>query len=523
MGFFDKLLGRKKPSEEVKVSGLDDSIGEIDRCPYCKEKLDLIPLRKKKCPHCGETMYSRTRPADRKKILITEQQKDEVEVQWSKYHEIQEETKLIGNPEFADAKKELTKQFGKEPSLNDVKWRVYNQNIIKYASERQWGLYRNNKLDMANLLQKEGRYKTALSMLFEVIYLDVNGCNNVGMIYSSKSEMDELGIKEFDLKLAFMAPGVIRPIQDLIEQLNLSEKEARNLFISVNKEIKPSKNMPISEDKAWEKIIKEININKANAKKVEELDASNIESVVKEIKDLIKTKNKDTLNSIVYKFRNEHKTKEMINSNASGIRKVIKTLLDHKEEANELGVSILLFYIKKDSELFSDIVEEYIKDNMKKFERCPEEHTIGELGKINPTWVKNLIPEMIKQLQKNAEWNTRRFIAFNLGNIGSKHPELVKKAIPIMIDYIKNPTEITRPKPLKIEENGVKLSIEISVNIFKKYQTQWLKDSYIDSLGMIAKGDHELISKYKSLFSKIAKNDKSEYSRKKAQTVLDLL
>jgi hypothetical protein len=523
MGFFDKILGKKKPSEKVTIEGLNDSIGEIDCCPYCKEKLDPIPKRKKKCPHCGEFMYSRTRPADNQKILVTEKQKEEVEVQWSKVYEAQEEEQLMENPDFAKAKADLTKQFGKEPSFNDTKWRVYNENILKYASKRQWGLYRNNKLDMAYLLQKENKSKQALSTMFEVIYLDINGCSNMGIIYSKFDMEEDSDIKEFDPKQAFMAPGVIGPIQDLITELELSEKEAKELFLSINKKMKPSKKMPIPEDKAWEKLLKEININKANAQKVENLDTSNVDDVIKEIKSLMKSKNRDTLNSIVYKFRNEYKTKKMIIPNAAGIKKVIKTLLDQEEESNGLGVSILLFYIKKDNELFSDIAEEYLKANKKKFEKCPEEHTIGQLGQINPDWVKDLIPGMIKQLQRNSEWNTRRFIAFNLGAIGSKHSDLVKDAIPIMIEYIENPSKVTDRKPLEFEESGVKLSINMSPeSMLGVDQTQWLKDAYIDALGMIGKGNPDLIIKYKSLFSKIAKKDKSEYSRKKAQTVLDL-
>lgn len=524
MGFFDKILGKKKPSEDVQVEGVDDSIGEIDCCPYCKEKLNPIPKRKKKCPHCEEFMYSRTRPADNQKILVTEKQKEEVEAQWSKVYEAQEEESLMENPEFASAKKELTKQFGKEPNLNDVKWRVYNQNILKYASKKQWGLYRNNKLDMAYLLQKEEKNKQALSTMFEVIYLDINGCSNMGIIYSKFDMEEDPDIKEFDPKQAFMAPGVIGPTQDLIIELNMSETEAKDLFISTNKKMKPSKDMPIPEDKAWDKLLKEININKANTKRVENLNTENVDVVIKEINELIKSKNRDTLNSVVYKFRNENKTKKTIIPNADGIKKIIKLLLDHEEEVNHLGVSILLFYVKKDNELFSDVAEEYLTQNKKKFEKCPEEHTIGELGKINLEWVKDLIPIMIKQLKKNSEWNTRRFIAFNLGNIGSKHPELVKDAIPIMIEYIEKPSEVTKRKPLEIEESGVKLSINMSPeSMLGVDQTQWLKDAYIDSVGMIAQGDKNLIIKYKLLFSKIAKKDKSEYSRKKAQTVLDLL
>ena len=196
MEFLKKLFNsqeEKLPEEKVvkkilpeKIGTLDNSIGEIDSCPYCKKKLNPIPTRKKTCPFCEETMYSRTRPADRKKVLVTEKQKDEIEAQWTKFYEIQEENNLMQDSEFVSAEKELTKQFGGKPSLNDIKWRVYNKNIIEYASKREWGLYRNNKLNMAFLLQKGGKLRQALSTMFEVIYLDINGANNIGNMYSAK-------------------------------------------------------------------------------------------------------------------------------------------------------------------------------------------------------------------------------------------------------------------------------------------------------------------------------------------------
>lgn len=500
-------------------------IGEIDKCPYCKKKLDKIPTRKSKCPHCEEYIYSRTRPSDRKKVLVTEKQKEEIEEQWTKYYEFQEESNLMENPEFVSAKKELSKQFGKEPSINDTKWRVFNQKIIEYASKKQWGLYRNNKLNMAFLLQKENKLKQSLSTLFEVVYLDINGCNNVGIIDGeapSQKEMEEYGIKEFDPKMAFMASGVIGPIQDLISELQLSDKQAKELFISTNKRMKPVKTMPISEEKAWDKLQKEITIRKANVKKVEEFDAEDIDAVIKEIKEA--AKNKDTLSSIVYKFRNKYSTKKMIIPNANKIKRVTGKLLRSSKETKNLGVSLLLFFIKKDKNLFEPLVQDYIKQNKKYFERCPEEHTIGELGKIEPQWIQDLIPVMIKALTQNSEWNRRRFVAFNLGSIGSKYPELVKEAIPIMIDYIKNPKEVTKRKPTRVEAKGVVIEMNLSAEgMLGVDQTQWLKDAYIDSLGMIAEGDKNLIEPYKSLFEKIAKKDKSEYSRKKAQKVLELL
>jgi len=524
MDFLDKIFSSKKENKSSKkiIENLKE-IGELDKCPYCKKILDKIPTRKSKCPFCSNYICSRTRPLDRKKVLVTENQKDEIENQWTQYYEAKEEAELMENPEFVSAKRNLTKQFGKEPNMNDIKWRVFNQKIIEYASKKQWGLYRNNKFEMAFLLQKEKKSEQALNTLFEVYYLDINGCNNLpgGL---SKEEMDEYSIKEFDPKSAFMAPGVIGPIQDLISELELSEKQAKEMFCSINKKMKPVKDMPISEEKAWGELLKEINIEKENERKIDQFDAEDIDAVLAEIRYMVKKKNNDTLSSIIYKFRDEYKTKKKILPNSEKIKKVIEELLYSSESTKSLGVSLLLFFTKKDKMLFESLVKDYIKHIKKYLEKSPNDNIIGELGKIDPSWIDFLIPSMIKALEHDPEWNTRRFVTFNLGSIGSKYPELVKEAIPIMIDYIKKPIEISKRKLLKVETKDVTITMDLSAeSMLGVDQTQWLKDAYIDSLGMIAKGDKKLIEPYKSLFEKISKKDKSEYSRKKAQRVLELL
>ena len=509
----------KKDRQEANNSG----IGETDKCPCCKEKLNKIPKRKSKCPHCNEYIYSRTRPSDRKKVLVTEKEKEEIELEWSRYHETREYSDLMENDDFSSAKEDLTKQFGKEPSLNNVKWRVYNERMKKYASQRQWGLYRVNKFYIAELLQRENRLKQALSVMFEVLYLDANGGSNTLLVDGhplSKKELDEGGIKEFDPKLAFLAPRVIESVQDLISELNFSIDQAKRLFILTNKKTKPSKDMPISEEKAWKKIQKEISIRESNIRKIQEFDPKNTESIINEIKSL----NKQALSSIVYKFRDYYKNKSTIIQDKDKIEKVIQQLLTTNEETKRLGVSLLLFYLKKDKKLFMPFAKKYVQDSKKYFEKLPEEHTIGELGKIDSDLVKDYVPIMIKELKRNPQWNTRRFIAYNLGSIGSKNSELVKEAIPIMIEYIKNPIEITKQKPKKFQVKGISIEMDISAeSILGVDQTQWLKNAYIDSLGMIAECDKELIQPYKTLFEKISKKDENEYSRKKARAVLENL
>lgn len=111
MGFLDWLLGEKHShnadttsnpksliSAEMIVgeSTRQDEAGKTENngkytkignaepvCPYCSYRFDKMPQRKKRCPKCANFVYSRTRPLDNKKVLIKEDQIDELESQWT--------------------------------------------------------------------------------------------------------------------------------------------------------------------------------------------------------------------------------------------------------------------------------------------------------------------------------------------------------------------------------------------------------------------------------------------------------
>jgi hypothetical protein len=75
MGILDKLFGKPKPKYE--------KLGNTEPvCPYCAKPLDKMPRRKTKCPFCANYMYVRTRPSDKKRVVVTEQDAVKIEKQW---------------------------------------------------------------------------------------------------------------------------------------------------------------------------------------------------------------------------------------------------------------------------------------------------------------------------------------------------------------------------------------------------------------------------------------------------------
>ena len=70
----------RTPRPELSEIGRLDSV-----CPYCDETLERRPERKTECPHCHKPIFVRSRPFDRQRVLLTEQQTLQIEAEWSRF------------------------------------------------------------------------------------------------------------------------------------------------------------------------------------------------------------------------------------------------------------------------------------------------------------------------------------------------------------------------------------------------------------------------------------------------------
>jgi DNA-directed RNA polymerase subunit RPC12/RpoP len=230
-------------------------VGNVEAiCPHCNKPLDKKPGRKKKCPHCGEFIFVRTRPSDEQRVLVTEAQVEEIKEQWSIVNGTHAEY-LDQKKRFSDEKAKLAKRFGREPSENDIKWSLLNKDLIGHANNANWGLYRNAKFEMAEILRKESRTSPALELYLEVLYLDVNGPNNTGGI------RDPDLLKEFppfNKKDAFLAPGVVSIAAAIIQELELDDEGVNPIFYKIAERNFTSLRLPITPDAGWGKIKKEL-------------------------------------------------------------------------------------------------------------------------------------------------------------------------------------------------------------------------------------------------------------------------
>lgn len=227
-------------------------------CPNCQKKLSKIPGAKTKCPHCGDFMYVRTR-TDNVRVVVTKSEADKIDEAWRIENGTQE-VYLAEQKRFNDRKELLQKKFGgKEPSENDVRWGLLNEDLLKNAKSEQWGLYRNVKFQMAEILNKENKLKDALRMYLEVCYLDLNGATNMPTDENGNVVRDPEYFKPFDPKeSAFLAPGVIDLIKRIVLKINLSKDETKQIFVEHNSRSEKSLRLPVSAEQAWLSMDKEL-------------------------------------------------------------------------------------------------------------------------------------------------------------------------------------------------------------------------------------------------------------------------
>lgn len=221
-------------------------------CPYCGITLDKFPSRKIKCLKCGEFMYVRTQPKDRKRVIVTKDQADKIEEEWSIVTGTHDQY-LFEKEKVKKEKEILTKRFGKEPTENDVKWGLFNKELIENARNNNWGLYRNTRLDMGDLLKKEGKYQQTLETYLEICYLDLNGPMNGG-----NTRFDPT------YPTAELAPGIIRYINQLYPKINIELVEVKRIFLKVATTTQQSLKLSISPEEAWDKLVKELSNNNKN-------------------------------------------------------------------------------------------------------------------------------------------------------------------------------------------------------------------------------------------------------------------
>ena len=217
-----------------------------------------MPTRRRKCPLCKRLVIITSRPLDRARVLLTEEQATIISAEWDERQVRKDIIDSFGE-QLVDAEYNLLKsRFGHEPEIRDIKWSLLQKEMLKHAADWNWGLYGNAKLAMAKMLNKEKKYEQALAIFLEICYHDLNGGRNIGESRHNAKLLAQF--PAFEPGNSFLAPGIISEIRSLITSLSLGPIQVREMFVGHAARECKAFSMPLSPDEAWLMLAKELPI-----------------------------------------------------------------------------------------------------------------------------------------------------------------------------------------------------------------------------------------------------------------------
>ncbi|MDD5527775.1 MAG: hypothetical protein PHO56_02245 [Patescibacteria group bacterium] len=215
-----------KELEQIKIK--DERKAE---CPNCHKILPKIPGAKTKCQYCGEFMFVRTRP-NHVRLVVSKDEADKIDEEWSAIN---------------------------ETFNNDVDKISLNRQLATHSVNGDWGLYRNDRSSLAGILAKEMRTEASLQTYLEVCYLDLNEPNNLGGIDNPELLKKHPPFSpNFDSLSSSLAPGILDLVRRITLKLNLSKNRIKQIFIEHNTVVEKNLRLPLSAEKAWQVLEKEL-------------------------------------------------------------------------------------------------------------------------------------------------------------------------------------------------------------------------------------------------------------------------
>jgi hypothetical protein len=134
-------------------------------------------------------MYVRTDPVQRARRVVSEIEAKRIDLEWS-VRSISRGLISVDEMTVDKVALELAREEERGIDRVDAVREALNRLSESLAIRRQWGLFRNVQFDFAEVDLWVGDYKSALSHLLDVRYLDCNGPRNVAEWNRPESDED---------------------------------------------------------------------------------------------------------------------------------------------------------------------------------------------------------------------------------------------------------------------------------------------------------------------------------------------
>lgn len=226
--------------EEIMMLGSRKAI-----CPYCNNPLPKFPAQKTKCKNCNNYFYKRSRLRDGKEIIVTEEERDFIDIEIKKYNSLNpfayqyfiDET--IRKYEIRD---ELIEKGIDNPSELEI-LEIYLMEKVKINIKNNYiGLAFTNFLELGKYQLKNKLFDKAFLNFCIALYLVVNGPNN-----------SNIGSR-FTLQQGIVPGGLVDLLLRSSKDIYQSNNEIKEKFIEINKETWKKFKPPLTPEEVWEKV-----------------------------------------------------------------------------------------------------------------------------------------------------------------------------------------------------------------------------------------------------------------------------
>lgn len=209
----------------------------MSKCPYCGEELMKFPSRKTKCPYCGKFIYVRTKPATNQRILIRDDQIEQIEQEWQSYLSVRDFRDYIKSQygsdfdkRYSNFKNELNEKFTSKPSEADIVWGLSNLLLSEFMKKGDWHEMKMIYFNQAKFLYDDG--KDFLRILQQVARCELMDHKKQGFVKeveivtcgeNSCSSCRKLSGKKFTIEQALKQMPI--PEKDCTHEINLKSKK----------------------------------------------------------------------------------------------------------------------------------------------------------------------------------------------------------------------------------------------------------------------------------------------------------
>ncbi|MCE5314052.1 MAG: TerB N-terminal domain-containing protein [Armatimonadota bacterium] len=216
-------------------------------CPYCDKSLPKRPEQAMKCPECGGRVRVRNNAFTGQKGFF---QENEIDVLKAATKERSRRNFIYGIMEFQNISSQdiRSTQAKRTCTVEEALIETVAIRASQHHRNKDMGLCRTSMYSIGEVFMNMGDVSEALTRFLQVCFYDINGCMNAGGIG---------GMRKFSPSLGLVAPRVRKYILDLADKQHLSKAQLRDAFISSAEKIYET-DIPLSPDKAWEKVRKEL-------------------------------------------------------------------------------------------------------------------------------------------------------------------------------------------------------------------------------------------------------------------------